>query len=127
METIYKILEEIRPEFDFKESEDFIEDGYLDCPTLYYNRNNMSKKMAGSPNEMEEKIMTEQEKMEELVDVFEMDLDEFNKDTLLEDMETWDSVAVLSFIALMDEKSGKQFHASEITACKKVCDVLELM
>ncbi len=30
METIYKILEEIRPEFDFKESEDFIEDGYLD-------------------------------------------------------------------------------------------------
>ncbi len=69
----------------------------------------MSKKMAGSPNEMEEKIMTEQEKMEELVDVFEMDLDEFNKDTLLEDMETWDSVAVLSFIALMDEKTGKQF------------------
>ena len=71
--------------------------------------------------------MTEQEKLEELVDVFEMDLDEFNKDTLLEDMETWDSVAVLSFIALMDEISGKQFHASEITACKKVSDLLELM
>ncbi len=87
----------------------------------------LSKKMAGSPNEMEEKIMTEQEKLEELVDVFEMDLDEFNKDTLLEDMETWDSVAVLSFIALMDEISGKQFHASEITACKKVSDLLELM
>lgn len=34
----------------------------------------LSKKMAGSPNEMEEKIMTEQEKLEELVDVFEMDL-----------------------------------------------------
>ncbi len=30
MERIYKILEEIRPEFDFRESEDFIEDGYLD-------------------------------------------------------------------------------------------------
>lgn len=30
MEQIYKILEEIRPEFDFKESDDFIEDGYLD-------------------------------------------------------------------------------------------------
>ena len=30
METIYKILAEIRPEFDFKESEDFIEEGYLD-------------------------------------------------------------------------------------------------
>lgn len=30
METIYKILEELRPEFDFRESKDFIEDGYLD-------------------------------------------------------------------------------------------------
>lgn len=27
---IYKILEEIRPEFDFKDSDDYIADGYLD-------------------------------------------------------------------------------------------------
>lgn len=30
METIYSILEEIRPEFDFRASTDFIEDGFLD-------------------------------------------------------------------------------------------------
>ena len=30
MEQIYSILEEVRPEFDFRESENFIEDGYLD-------------------------------------------------------------------------------------------------
>lgn len=30
MDKIYEILEELRPEFDFKSSEDFIEDGYLD-------------------------------------------------------------------------------------------------
>ena len=30
MEQIYKILDEIRPEFDFKESNDYIEDGLLD-------------------------------------------------------------------------------------------------
>lgn len=30
METIYKILSELRPEFDFTTSEDFIEDGLLD-------------------------------------------------------------------------------------------------
>lgn len=29
-EKIYSILEEIRPEFNFKESKDFVEDGYLD-------------------------------------------------------------------------------------------------
>lgn len=30
METIYSILEELRPEFDFRTSKDFIEDGFLD-------------------------------------------------------------------------------------------------
>ncbi len=30
MEKIYTILKEIRPEFDFSESEDFVEDGILD-------------------------------------------------------------------------------------------------
>lgn len=30
MEKIYEILENLRPEFNFRESKDFIEDGYLD-------------------------------------------------------------------------------------------------
>lgn len=30
MEKIYEILENIRPEFDFRHSADFIEDGFLD-------------------------------------------------------------------------------------------------
>ncbi len=30
MEEIYSILKELRPEFDFKESTDFVEDGILD-------------------------------------------------------------------------------------------------
>ena len=30
MDKIMEILKEIRPEFDFETSEDFIEDGYLD-------------------------------------------------------------------------------------------------
>lgn len=29
-ERIYAILEELRPEFDFKSSDNFVEDGYLD-------------------------------------------------------------------------------------------------
>lgn len=29
-EKIYSILEELRPEFDFKNSKNFVEDGYLD-------------------------------------------------------------------------------------------------
>ena len=30
MDKIYAMLEEIKPEFDFRGSEDFIEDGFLD-------------------------------------------------------------------------------------------------
>ncbi len=30
MEQIYAILEELRPEFDFRKSENYIDDGYLD-------------------------------------------------------------------------------------------------
>ena len=30
MERIYEILSQLRPEFDFKESKDFIEEGLLD-------------------------------------------------------------------------------------------------
>lgn len=30
MDKIYEILENLHPEYDFKESDDFIEDGYLD-------------------------------------------------------------------------------------------------
>ena len=68
--------------------------------------------------------MTEQEKMEELVDVLEMDLGEFDRDTVLEEVETWDSVAVLSF---MNEKFDKIFHASEIAVCKTVGDLMDMM
>ena len=71
--------------------------------------------------------MTEQEKMEELVDVLELDLGEFDRDTILEGVETWDSVAVLSFIAFMNEKFDKIFHASELTLCKTVGDLMDMM
>ena len=67
--------------------------------------------------------MTEQEKMEELV----MDLGEFDRDTILGDVETWDSVAVLSFIAFMNEKFDKIFHSSEVTVCKTVGDLMDMM
>ncbi len=30
MEQIYAILEELRPEFDFRKSDNYIDDGYLD-------------------------------------------------------------------------------------------------
>lgn len=40
-------------------------------------------------------------KIIEIADILEVEIDEIDEDTILNDIETWDSVAVLSFIAVM--------------------------
>ena len=55
--------------------------------------------------------MTREEKIEIIADILEVEPDEVQEDMVLEDFETWDSVAVLSVIAMMDE------HFGEISAC----------
>ena len=51
--------------------------------------------------------MTREEKIEIIADILEVEPDEVQEDMVLEDFETWDSVAVLSVIAMMDEHFGK--------------------
>ena len=51
--------------------------------------------------------MTRKEKMEEIADILEMEAEELQDDMALDALETWDSVAVLSFIAFMHEKFDK--------------------
>ena len=46
--------------------------------------------------------MTREEKLEIIADILEVDVDDVKEDMVLEDFETWDSVAVLSVIAMMD-------------------------
>ena len=66
--------------------------------------------------------MTREEKIEIIADILEVEPEEVQ-----EDFETWDSVAVLSVIAMMDEKFGKYPHASEIRSYIKVGDLMENM
>lgn len=54
-------------------------------------------------------------------------MDDVKEDMVLEDFETWDSVAVLSVIAMMDEHFGKYPHASEIRSYVKVSDLMKNM
>ena len=71
--------------------------------------------------------MTREEKIEIIADILEVEPDEVQEDMVLEDFETWDSVAVLSVIALMDEHFGKYPHASEIRSYIKVGDLMKNM
>lgn len=71
--------------------------------------------------------MTREEKIEIIADILEVEPDEVQEDMVLEDFETWYSVAVLSVIAMMDEHFGKYPHASEIRSYIKVGDLMKNM
>lgn len=72
-------------------------------------------------------MMNREEKLEIIADILEVEPDELEEDMVLEDFETWDSVAVLSVIAMMDEKFGKYPHASEIRQYIRVIDLMNSM
>ncbi len=71
--------------------------------------------------------MTKEEKLEELAEILEEDAADLSEDMSLEEFDTWDSIAVLSIISLMNEKFNKYPHASEIRDLKTVGDVLEFI
>ncbi len=71
--------------------------------------------------------MTEQEKIAAIADILEVEENEINKDTVLADVETWDSVAVLSFISVMNDEFNKFPNAAEIRGYKTVGDLMAVM
>ena len=71
--------------------------------------------------------MTTKEKLELLADMLEIEVDDFNEETALDDIEEWDSLNALSFIVLVDENFGKTLTADTINACDTVGDLLKLM
>lgn len=72
-------------------------------------------------------MMNREKKLEIIADILEVEADELQEDMVLDDFETWDSVAVLSVIAMMDEKFGKYPHASEIRQYIRVIDLMNSM
>lgn len=48
-------------------------------------------------------------------------------ESVLQDLEGWDSVAALSLIAMIDERWGVALEGSEILACHSVGDLFALV
>lgn len=71
--------------------------------------------------------MTEKERIEIIADILEMTADELSKDMVLEDIDTWDSIAVLSVISVMNEKYNRYPMAKEIQKNKTVGDLIEFL
>lgn len=57
-----------------------------------------------------------------LAEIFEVEPEEINADTALEDL-AWDSLAMVSTIALFDELYGKEVRIDDLKACRTVGDL----
>ena len=71
--------------------------------------------------------MTDNEKMEILADVLDMDVSEINPTMKLSSLESWDSVAALAFIAMMDEKFGKTIKGTQLKNFDTIQDAMTIM
>lgn len=71
--------------------------------------------------------MSEEEKMLVFADVLDMDQSEFSLDTVLAELDNWDSVAMLAFMAMMDERFGKTVKGADIRNFRTVQDAINFM
>lgn len=72
--------------------------------------------------------MDELEKTNLVAELLEVDVSEINADTLLESIPTWDSMAALSLIALLEEHFGRSdIDGREISQMKIIDDIFKVM
>lgn len=71
--------------------------------------------------------MTINEKIEKIADMLDLEPEDIKEDANLSDYEEWDSVARLSFIALMDEKFDKAVSGADIRNLVTIKDMLSIM
>lgn len=71
--------------------------------------------------------MTDEKKLELLEDMLELDSGTLEPETVLEDLDEWDSVAVISFIALVDDEFDKVIKGTSVREQKTVADLMTLM
>jgi acyl carrier protein len=70
--------------------------------------------------------MTKAEFYSELEALLEIESGTIQGTETLRDLPGWDSMAVLSLIAMADEKLGEVIPASALAACKTVLDIANL-
>ncbi len=70
--------------------------------------------------------MTQQEKIQLVEELFEADAGTLTPETALDQL-AWDSMSMLSLIALVNERFGKRVSGAQIKELKTVGDIMEVM
>lgn len=60
-------------------------------------------------------------------EVIEVEKDSLNGDEILKELEDWDSLAVMGFIAMVDNHFGITFGADKIGQCKSIQNLVDLL
>ena len=71
--------------------------------------------------------MTQEEKIALLEDMLELDNGSLNPETVLAEIEEYDSMAKLSLIVLMDDEFSKKPTGEQIREFKTIQDILDFM
>lgn len=71
--------------------------------------------------------MNKQEFIEQLEDLLEMKRGSLAEDEMLFNLEGWDSLSVMSFIAMVDEELEETLKATQIAEAKSVQDLIALV
>ena len=67
------------------------------------------------------------EKMALIEEVLDVEEGSLTPETLLSDVDEWDSIAALSLIVMLDENFNKTVSGAQIKALKSVKDILAYM
>ncbi len=71
--------------------------------------------------------MTDERKLELLEDMMDQDPGTLHPETVLNELGAWDSVALISFMALVDDEFGKELPAETVREQRTVADLMSLM
>lgn len=71
--------------------------------------------------------MDRNKKLELIAEILDTDPDELNDDMELDEAGEWDSLAILSFIAMMGEEFGKEVTGDQAKKMVTVADALKIM
>jgi acyl carrier protein len=71
--------------------------------------------------------MVQEEKIALLEDMLELDNGSLKPETVLADIDEYDSMAKLSLIVLMDDECGKKLTGEQIREFKTIQDILDFM
>ncbi len=68
--------------------------------------------------------MTQEEFITELEDILSLEEGELTINSNLKELEDWDSLAIISVIALVDKKIGKKVNVLALKECVSVTDLI---